>query len=86
MEAREFLKGLTPHSSVFDANLDYEYTEDQLILFAELYHKKEITELNVKADHYDKIQEGVNGFYLNEDEESDLVDIGEWIASYFNWI
>lgn len=39
MKAKEFLDQLNPQSVVFEENLCYEYTERQLVLFAELYHK-----------------------------------------------
>jgi hypothetical protein len=39
MKAREFLDQLNPQSAVFDENISYDFTENQLILFAELYHK-----------------------------------------------
>ena len=39
MKAKDFLDQLNPQSVVFEENICYEYTERQLILFAELYHK-----------------------------------------------
>ena len=39
MKAKEFLDQLNPQSVVFEENICYEYTERQLILFAELYQK-----------------------------------------------
>ena len=39
MKAKEFLDQLNPQSVVFEENICYEYTERQLVLFAELYHK-----------------------------------------------
>lgn len=40
--AEEFLKGLSEHSKIFEINTECEYTEEQLILFAEMYHKSEL--------------------------------------------
>jgi len=43
--AEEFLKGLSEHSKIFEINIEYEYTEEQLILFAEMYHKSELKKI-----------------------------------------
>ena len=48
--------------------------------------EKEYKELKEKAWQFDNIKKGIAEFYVNEDEENDLTDIGEWIASYFNWL
>ena len=40
-KAEHFLKGLSEHSEIFDLNISPEYTERQLLLFAEMYHKHE---------------------------------------------
>lgn len=47
--AEEYLKNLNPHSAVFEENIKYDYTEKQLILFAELYHKHKVKN-NVALD------------------------------------
>ena len=41
MKAKDFLGQLNPQSVVFEENICYEYTESQLILFAELYYKNQ---------------------------------------------
>jgi len=46
-KAEEFLKGLNPHSLVFELSIDPEYTEKQLLMFAEMYHKSEVKKLNI---------------------------------------
>ena len=38
--ADDFLKGLSDHSSIFDLSISYDYTESQLLLFAEMYHRE----------------------------------------------
>jgi len=47
MTARDFLKELPVYSKIFDLSIDYQYTEEQLILFAEMYHKKQVKTLNI---------------------------------------
>lgn len=47
MTAEEFLKQLNPHSKVFELSIEYEYTEEQLLLFAKLYHESELKKLRV---------------------------------------
>ena len=47
MTAEEFLKQLNPYSKVFDLSVDYKYTEEQLVLFAKLYHESELKKLRV---------------------------------------
>ncbi len=38
MNAEEFLKGLNEHDTVFEIDTEYQFTEEQLINFAERYH------------------------------------------------
>lgn len=47
MTPEEFLKQLNPHSKVFDLSVEYKYTEEQLLLFAKLYHESELKKLRV---------------------------------------
>ena len=47
MTAKDFLKELPEYSKIFDLSIDYQYTEEQLILFAEMYHKKQVKKLNI---------------------------------------
>ena len=47
MNAEEFLKGLNEHDSVFEIDTEYEYTEQQLITFAERYHEKKLKLLSI---------------------------------------
>ena len=47
MNAREYLKGLNEHDPVWDTAEEYEYTEDQLINFAERYHEKQLKLLRI---------------------------------------
>lgn len=47
MNAREYLKGLNEHDPVWDTAEQYEYTEDQLINFAERYHEKQLKLLRI---------------------------------------
>lgn len=47
MTPGEFLQQLNPHSKVFDLSVDYKYTEEQLVLFAKLYHESELKKLRV---------------------------------------
>jgi hypothetical protein len=47
MTAEEFLQQLNPNSRVFDLSIDYKYTEEQLVLFAKLYHKSELKKMRV---------------------------------------
>ena len=47
MTPEEFLQQLNPHSKVFDLSVDYKYTEEQLVLFAKLYHESELKKLRV---------------------------------------
>ena len=42
MTPEEFLKQLHPYSKVFDISVEYKYTEEQLLLFAKLYHENEL--------------------------------------------
>ena len=48
-KAEEFLKGLNEHSKIFEVSLQYEYTEEQLILFAAMYHKNQVKKLNLAS-------------------------------------
>lgn len=47
MNAREYLKGLNEHDPIWDTAEEYEYTEDQLINFAEIYHEKQLKLLRI---------------------------------------
>lgn len=47
MNAREYLKGLNEHDPIWDTAEEYEYTEDQLINFAERYHEKQLKLLRI---------------------------------------
>ncbi len=47
MNAREYLKGLNEHDPVWDMAEEFEYTEDQLINFAERYHEKQLKLLRI---------------------------------------
>ena len=49
MTAEDFLKELNPHSKVFDLSIEYEFTEEQLLLFARLYHESELKKLRLDA-------------------------------------
>lgn len=40
MTAYEYLKKIDKDDEIFNAADEYEYTEEQLIRFAELYHKR----------------------------------------------
>ena len=46
MTAEEYLKGLNEYSSIFDKNIDPEYSEVQLTLFAQNYHNFEMKKIN----------------------------------------
>jgi hypothetical protein len=48
-KAEYFLKGLSEHSKIFELNIEYEYTEEQLILFAEMYHQNQLKLLNIDS-------------------------------------
>lgn len=61
------------------------YTNNLDILFRSS-NENYIKWLEEKAYHFDYIKKGIAEFYTNEKEDQDLEDIGEWIASYFNWI
>ncbi len=47
MNAEEYLKGLNEHDPVFEIDTEYEYTERQLINFAERYHQKKLKLLGI---------------------------------------
>lgn len=47
MNAREYLKGLNEHDPVWDMADEFEYTEDQLINFAERYHERQLKLLRI---------------------------------------
>jgi hypothetical protein len=47
MTPEEFLQQLNPLSRVFDLSIEYKYTEEQLVLFAKLYHESELKKLRV---------------------------------------
>lgn len=63
MTPEEFLEQLNPYSKVFDLSVDYKYTEEQLVLFAKLYHESELKKFRV-AD--------VSGTFCECIEEYDL--------------
>ncbi len=50
----------------------------------------ELETLKSKAKSYEEIQEGIEKFYVSEDGNDnvdfDLINIGEWIASYLGWM
>ena len=48
MNAEEFLKGLNEHDPVFEIDTEYEYTEEQLINFAERYHERKLKILRLQ--------------------------------------
>ena len=51
--------------------------------------ENELEDLRKKAKKYDEICDGVYAFYSDDNDDGeggDLMDIGEWIATYFNWI
>ena len=47
MNATEYLKELNEHDPVWDTAEEYEYTEQQLINFAERYHEKQLKLLRI---------------------------------------
>ena len=47
MNAEEYLKGLNEHDPVFEIDTEYEFTEQQLINFAERYHEKQLKLLRI---------------------------------------
>lgn len=47
MNAEEYLKGLNEHDPVFETDTEYEFTEQQLINFAERYHEKQLKLLRI---------------------------------------
>ena len=47
MTVEEFLYQLNPNSEVFGLGIDNGYTEEQLVLFAKLYHENELKKLRV---------------------------------------
>jgi len=49
MSAEEFLKGLNEHDPVFEIDTDYEFTEQQLINFAERYHERKLKILRLQT-------------------------------------
>ena len=48
MNAEEFLKGLNEHDPVFEIDTEYEFTEEQLINFAERYHERKLKILRLQ--------------------------------------
>lgn len=48
MSAEEFLKGLNEHDPVFEIDTEYEFTEEQLINFAERYHERKLKILRLQ--------------------------------------
>ncbi len=48
MTAKEFLEVLHPYDSVFEIDTEYQYTEQQLINFAERYHEAKLKPLGKK--------------------------------------
>lgn len=47
MNAEEYLKGLNEHDPIFEIDTEYEFTEQQLINFAERYHEKQLKLLRI---------------------------------------
>jgi hypothetical protein len=52
MTPEEFLNQLTPQSKVFECRLNYNFTEDQMLLFAKLYHQNEAKNPTFLGDHF----------------------------------
>jgi|TARA_R110000796_G_scaffold238392_1_gene358738 hypothetical protein len=48
MNAEEYLKGLNEHDPVFEIDTEYEFTEQQLINFAERYHERKLKILRLQ--------------------------------------
>ncbi len=48
MNAEEYLKTLNEHDPVFEIDTEYEYTEQQLINFAERYHERKLKILRLQ--------------------------------------
>ncbi len=65
MNAEEYLKGLNVHDPLFEIDTDYEYTEQQLINFAERYHEKQLKLLHI----------GVVSFELPSDDIFDMQEV-----------
>ena len=49
MNAEEYLKGLNEHDPVFEIDTEYEFTEQQLINFAERYHDRKLKILRLQT-------------------------------------
>jgi hypothetical protein len=65
MTPEEFLQQLNPHSRVFDLSIDYKYTEEQLVLFAKLYHESELKNFRVTD-----VSVSVCPFYMSGNDTS----------------
>ena len=48
MNAEEYLKTLNEHDPVFEIDTEYEFTEQQLINFAERYHERKLKVLRLQ--------------------------------------
>jgi hypothetical protein len=82
----EFLKGLNEHSKVFELNVEYEYTERQLILFAEQYAKDQLKE---REEEFKKVvieamKEYGTFLIMCEREGKPLLLAEDYYREYFN--
>jgi hypothetical protein len=64
MKAEDYLKGLDVNNQVWDSHDEYEYTEEQMMNFAEAYHKAKLEEMMPSDEEIEK--------ELNTHKESEL--------------
>ena len=86
MTAEEYFENLNEDSIIFDINDDCEFTKDQLILFAERYHKSKMPTREIIKQAFNAGRESSSIYpesdeyfliYKNfEDYENEILDNG----------
>jgi hypothetical protein len=86
MTAEEFLQQLNPNSRVFDLSIDYKYTEEQLVLFAKLYHKSELKKMRVTdvSGLSEHLVSFLRWYVLDESKRSEPDNINNVVSRYLN--
>ena len=80
MNAEEYLKTLNEHDPVFEIDTEYEFTEQQLINFAERYHERKLKILRLQnvmqCFGKDDLQ------YVYENVDTGYMSFEDWFKEY----
>lgn len=80
MNAEEYLKGLNEHDPVFEIDTEYEFTEQQLINFAERYHERKLKILRLQNVMQCFGKDDLRHVY--EDVDTGYKNFEDWFEEY----